>query len=162
MPAGAATVAGGAGTLFLAAAVVGGAFVYDMGAVSVRVKSKTPGGENIRLILPAAAAPVAVWLTPKEKLRGAAAEAGPYMPAVMAATDELARCPDFTLVEVNNSHEKVRISKKGGDLVIDVDDANETVHVSIPLDAARMVAAQLGSIARERARETDSSDSAVL
>jgi hypothetical protein len=162
MPAGAATMAGGAGTLFLAVAVMGGAFVYDMGAVSIRVKSKSPQGENVCLILPAAAAPVAVWLTPKEKLREAAKEAGPYMPAVLAATDELARCPDFTLVEVNSPHEKVRISKKGSHLVIDVDDANETVHVSVPLGAARLVASQLGSVSREKASEESPSGSAVL
>jgi hypothetical protein len=162
MPAGAATVAGGAGTLFLAAAVMGGAFIYDMGAVSIRVQGKKPGGENIRLILPAAVAPVGVWLVPKKELREAAREAGPYMPAVMAAADELARCPDFTLVEVNSPHEKVRIAKQGGHLVIDVDDANETVHVSVPLDAARLVAAQLAGMSSEEAREAAPPSSASL
>ena len=149
MPASAATVAGGAGTLALAAALMGGVFVYDMGAVSIRVRGKQPGGENVCLILPAAVAPVGVWLAPKKELRRAVNEAEPYMPALVAATDELARCPDFTLVEVNNPREKVRIAKQGDHLVIDVDDPNETVHVSVPLEAARLVAAQLARMSSE-------------
>jgi len=146
VPAGTGAVAGGAGTLLLAAAIVGGAYVYDMGAVRVSVKSKSPGGENIRLVLPAAVAPVGMWLAPKEKLREAAEQARPYLPALEVAADELGRGPDFALVEVTNPREKVRIAKEGTHLVIDVDDANEVVHVAVPLNAVRAVAAQLGAI----------------
>lgn len=153
MPTGPVTVAASAGTLCLAATLVGGAFVYDMGAVSVRVQEKNPGGDNIRLILPAAAAPVGVWLAPKAKLRKVKEKAGPYLPALRIAAAELERMPDFTLVEVTSAREKVHIQKRGGHLVIDVDDVNETVHVSVPLKAARVVAAQLDSISREDVSE---------
>ena len=159
MPTGPVTVATGAGTLCLAATLVGGIFVYDMGAVSVRVKGKKPGGDNIRLVLPAAVAPVGVWLAPKEKLREVEEKAGPYLPALAIAAAELERMPDFTLLEVTSPREKVRIHKKSGHLVIDVDDANETVHVSVPLKAARVVAAQLASQSRE---ETSKASPEVL
>ncbi len=156
MPTGPVTVAAGAGTLCLAATLVGGIFVYDMGAVSLRVKAKRPGGDDIRLILPAAVAPVGVWLAPKAKLREAADESAPYLPALSIAAAELERLPDFTLVEVTSPREKVRIHKKSGHLVIDVDDVNETVHVSVPLKAARVVATQLASISREDVSEASS------
>ena len=162
MPVGAGTAAGGAGTLFLAAAIAGGAFVYDLGAVSIHVQEKKSGGENIRLILPAAAGPVALWMVPKEKLREGAKEARPYLPAIEAAAQELSRCPDFTLVEVTNPHEKVHIAKRGGHLVIDVDDENETVHVSVPLEAARLIAAQLADIPADAASKDTPPASAAL
>lgn len=57
MPSGAGAVAGGAGAMVLGTLLVAGAFVYDMGAVRVSVREKSPGGENIRLIVPAAAVP---------------------------------------------------------------------------------------------------------
>lgn len=162
MPVATGTVAGGAGTLFLAAALAGGAFIYDMGAISIHVQEKKPGGENIRLILPAAVAPVGVWLAPKGKLREAAREAGPYLPALEAAAQELARCPDFVLVQVESPHEKVLVTKRGGHLVIDVDDENETVHVSVPLEAARLIASQLADIPAEAAGKESPPDSAAL
>lgn len=146
MPVGTSTIAAGAGTVFLAATIAGGVFVYEMGAVHVSVKSKKPGGENIRLILPGAVAPVGVWLAPKAKLRKGLKDAEPYLPAIQAAVDELAACPDTTLVEVIGPKEKVQIAKKGSHLVIDVDDANETVHVSVPLETVRLVAAQLAAV----------------
>ena len=146
MPAAASTIAAGAGTVVLAAAIVGGAFVYDMGAVYVSVKGKKPGSENIRLILPGAVAPVGVWLAPKAQLRKGLKDAEPYLPAIQAAAVEIAACPDTTLIEVVGRKEKVRIAKKGGHLVIDVDDTNETVHVSVPLETVRLVGAQLARI----------------
>jgi len=143
MPAGAGTVAGGVGTLFLGAALVGGALVYDMGGIWVTVKAKKPGGENIHLVVPAAAGPVALWLAPKKDIRNAAREAKPWLPAIKAAAEELRNCPDGPLIEVTNPNEKVHIAKQGSALVIDVDDPNETVHVSIPLKMVSVVAGQL-------------------
>jgi hypothetical protein len=162
MPAGAGTVAGGVGTLLLGAALAGGALVYDMGGVWISVKAKKPGGENIRLVVPAAVGPVALWLAPKKDIRKAAKDARPWLPAIKAAAEELRNCPDGPLVEVTNPNEKVRIAKQGGALVIDVDDPNETVHVSVPLKAVGIMAAQLEAMpdaeaARENAAEESGS-----
>ncbi|MBZ5514686.1 MAG: hypothetical protein LAN62_07555 [Acidobacteriia bacterium] len=143
MPASAAAVAGGVGTVLLGAALAGGALIYDMGGVWVSVKAKKPGGDNIRLVVPAAAGPVALWLAPKKNIREAAKEARPWLPAIKAAAEELGNCPDGPLVEVTNPHEKVLIAKQGGALVIDVDNPNETVHVSVPLKMVGIIAAQL-------------------
>ena len=139
-------VAGGAGTLALAAVVMGGAFVYDMGAVHVSVQSKKPDGEHIRLIVPAVAAPIAMQFAPKRELQKALEEAGPYLPALKIALEELAKCPDGPFVQITSPREKVTIAKQGDALVIDVDDEGETVHVSVPLKAAGVVITQLQSI----------------
>ncbi len=146
MAVGAGTIAAGAGTVCLAAAIAGGAFVYDLGAVYVSVKEKKPGGEGVRLILPGAIAPMGVWLAPKDKLRKALKDAEPYLPALHAAAAELAACPDTTFIEVVGPQEEVYIAKEGSRLVIDVDDKNETVHISMPLETVRFVAAQLANI----------------
>jgi hypothetical protein len=146
MPTGPGMVAGGAGTLALAAAVVGSAFVYEMGAVRISVQSKKPGGEHIRLVVPAVAAPIAMQFAPKRDLQRAVEDAGPYLPAIKIALEELAKCPDGPFVQVTSPHEKVNISKQGDALVIDVDDEGETVHISVPLKAAGVVVAQLESM----------------
>lgn len=166
MPTGPVMVAGGAGTLALAAVVVGGAFVYDMGAVRVSVQSKHPGGEHIRLIVPAVAAPIAMQFAPKRELQKAIEEAGPYLPAIKIALEELAKCPDGPFVQVTGPREKVNIAKQGDALVIDVDDEGETVHVSVPLKAVGVVISQLESIPppnrEERAERPSSPDGPAL
>ena len=166
MPTGPVMVAGGAGTLALAAVVVGGAFVYDMGVVRVSVQSKKPDGEHIRLIVPAVAAPIAMQFAPKRELQKAIEEAGPYLPAIKIALEELAKCPDGPFVQVTNRHEKVNIAKQGDALVIDVDDEGETVHVSVPLKAVGVIVAQLESIPppnrEERAERPSSPDGPAL
>jgi len=146
MPSGAGAVAGGAGAMVLGTLLVAGAFVYDMGAVRVSVREKNPGGENIRLIVPAAAVPVVLEFVPDAKLQDAAEEARPWLPVIEAVSEELARCPDGPLVEVISPHEKVTIVKRGDSLVIDVDDVNETVHVSVPLKVVGVVARQIGRV----------------
>jgi hypothetical protein len=155
-------VALGAGILLLGVTVAGAAFVYDMGAVSIRVEGKRPGGDNLRLILPAAAAPVGLWFMPKERLRQATDKSAPYLPALRVAAQELERLSDFTLVEVTSPRETVRIQKSRGHLVIDVDDTKETVHVSLPLKAVRVVATQLAALSDRESRDNFPPNPATL
>ena len=165
MPSGAGAVAGGAGAMVLGTLLVAGAFVYDMGAVRVSVREKSPGGENIRLVVPAAAVPVVLEFVPDGKLQEAAEEARPWLPVIEAASEELARCPDGALVEVTSPHEKVSIVKRGDSLVIDVDDTNETVHVTVPLKLVSVVANQIARVPppkAEHAAESTPSEAAAL
>ena len=165
MPSGAGAVAGGAGAMVLGTLLVAGAFVYDMGAVRVSVREKSPGGENIRLVVPAAAVPMVLEFVPDGKLQEAAEAARPWLPVIEAASEELARCPDGALVEVTSPHEKVSIVKRGDSLIIDVDEANETVHVSVPLKVVGVVARQIGRVSPpkgDRAAERVPSPSATL
>ena len=73
--------------------------------------------------------------------------------------------PDGPLVQVTSPHEKVSIVKRGDPLVIDVDEANETVHVSVPLKVVEVVARQIGRVSPpkgDHAAEQVPSPSATL
>jgi len=165
MPTAAGTVAGGAGAMVLGTLLVAGAFVYDLGTVKVSVQGKKPGGENIRLVVPAAVVPLALPFVRDEEMQEAAEKVRPWLPAIEAATEELARCPDGPLVQVTSPHEKVRIVKRGESLVIDVDEADESVHVSLPFKLVSVVAGQIARVpppTRERAAESAPSESSAL
>lgn len=122
--------------------LAGAGAVYQYGVVKVYVEEKRPGGERIRLWVPGVLAPVALKLVPDEELR-LPPEARQWMPVLHTASEELRRLPDFTLVEVKNPREHVRIEKRAGALVIDVVSQDETVHVSLPLRVVTSVAREL-------------------
>jgi hypothetical protein len=132
----------------VALVTVTGAFVCSMGALRVNVQSKSPGGEHIRVIAPAMVLPIGAMLVPKEKVREASRELQPWLPTIRAATEELLRCPDGPLVQVDKRREHVKIAKVNDALVIDVDDEMETVHVSVPLRAAAYACSRLASEAQ--------------
>ena len=138
MTTGMAVLGGALGVL-----VVGGVLVYNEGAVRVDVREKTGDREHIHLIVPAVVLPLAVWLVPRAKLHDARHEIRPWLPTIKAASQELARCPDGPLVEVDSPREHVRIHKLGNSLFIAVDSDEETVLVSFPLEAAADTVSQL-------------------
>lgn len=122
--------------------LAGAGVVYQYGAVTVYVEEKKPGGDRVRLWIPGVLAPVALKLVPAEELR-LPPEARQWMPALRAAGEELARVEDFTLVEVREPGEHVTIVKRHGALIIDVESADETVHISLPLRVVVSVAQEL-------------------
>jgi len=115
-----------------------GIVTYEAGAVRISVHEKKPGGDHVRLIVPAVLVPLGLHFVPAKQLHKNAAEIRQWLPALKAASQELEHCPDATFVEVKGPDENVGIRKSGDSLVIDVDDPGETVHVSFPL---RMVTA---------------------
>jgi hypothetical protein len=131
-----------------------GAFLSSMGAVRVEVKSKQPGGEHVRVIAPGVLLPLGAMLVPKAKIHEAAHELQPWLPTVRAATEELLRCPDGPLMQIDNRQEHVKIAKIGDALVIDVDDAGETVHVTVPLRAAAYACNRLAEEAQAEPEAT--------
>jgi hypothetical protein len=138
MTTGMAVLGGALGVL-----MVGGVLVYNEGAVRVDVREKTGDRQHIHLIVPAVVLPVAAWLVPRDKLKDARHEIRPWLPTIKAASEELARCPDGPLVEVDSKREHVRIHKLGSSLFIAVDSDEETVLVSFPLEAAADTVSQL-------------------
>jgi hypothetical protein len=133
------------GTGLLGTALVAGGIVSSQGFLHVRVLEKHKDGTHVRLLLPAMAVPIALRLVPGEHLREAAEHVRPWLPAIDAATTQLADCPDGTLVEVTQPREHVLIVKSGRSLIVDVDDPGETVHVSVPLATVRSAAGVLAS-----------------
>lgn len=121
----------------LGTALVAGGILSSEGFVHVRVVEKHKNGTHLWLVVPAMVAPIALRLAPAQPFQQAGENLRPWLPAVRAGIGQLAKCPDGTLVEVVDPKEHVRVVKSGGSLVVDVDDPGETVHVSVPLDAAR-------------------------
>ncbi len=114
--------------------VVGG-IVSSEGFVHVSVQQHRPGGTHIWLVAPAMAAPIALRLVPRRPLEQALEKAREWLPAAQAAASELQECPDGPLVEVTDPTEHVKVGKRDGSLVVDVNDPREKVYVAVPLGA---------------------------
>jgi len=65
---------------------------------------------------------------------------------VQAAANELMRCPDGPFVEVTTPQEKVLITKKGANIIVDIKSQDEKVYVQIPIKATGKVFAKLASL----------------
>jgi hypothetical protein len=119
-----------------------GAVAFSAGTVRVKVVEKKPGGDRVNLLIPAALIPLCLKFMPDRERERAAQQLRPWLPAIQAASQELAPAGDGRLVEVESRHERVRVVKSGGSLVIEVDSEEETVHVSFPLKLLAWVAAE--------------------
>lgn len=139
----AGVVVGTALLILAGTALVAGAVAFSAGSVRVRVVEKKADGDHVNLVLPALAVPLGMRLMPEEARREAAAQVGPWVPAIRAAAETLADSPDAVLFEVQNPHEHLRIEKRDGRLLIDVDTDAETVHLSFPLRLLASVAAEV-------------------
>jgi hypothetical protein len=114
-----------------------GAALFSQGVIHVRVHEKHAGGTNINLVMPAALVSATLRFVPNDHLANASQELRPYLPIIDAAIPALVDCPDGELVEVVDNSDRVIFAKSSGSLVVDVKDANDTVHVSVPLRAAQ-------------------------
>jgi len=121
----------------LGTALVGGAALSSEGFIHVTVQEKHPDGTHLTLLVPAVLAPVTLRFVPGEQLAQASADLRPYLPAIDAAVPALEDCPDGVLVEVTDPDEHVTIEKNGNSIVVDVNDHEDVVHVSVPLGAAQ-------------------------
>lgn len=121
----------------LGTVVAAGAALSSEGFIAVRVQEKQANGTHLNLIVPAAIVPATLHFVPKDKLKDAGRDIRPYLPVIDAAIPALEDCPDGVLVEVRDPGEHVLIQKIGGSVVIDVNDHEDIVHVSVPLRAAQ-------------------------
>ena len=120
-------------------AAAGAVFVYQDGVIDVLVQEKSEDGTTIHLIVPMTLARVALAFVPFESGLDACPDAQRYWPIVEAACSGIARSPDGVFVHVEGPDERVIIEKRGGRLVIDVDDRDAKVHVSVPVRAVEYV-----------------------
>jgi hypothetical protein len=124
-------------------AALGALLVAGTGVIWVSIQEKQPGGTHLRLGVPAILVPLGLRFVPHHVWREQAAQAQPWMPVVKAAADELRKCPDGTFVEVRSRSEYVNIAKRGGEMVVDVDDSDDAVHFSFPIYLLGSVAHQI-------------------
>ena len=125
--------------------LAGAGVLCSEGLVHVKVIEKRPQGLHINVIAPAMLAPIAVHFVPSRDLAPAIQQIQPYMPTIRAALDGLRDSDDIVFVEVKEPGEYVQVSKSGGLIVVDVDDAGETVHVSTPIRAVSSTVEQLAA-----------------
>lgn len=125
--------------------LVAGATLSSEGFIHIKVHEKHPDGTNLTLFVPAVLAPTAIRFVPRNNLAYASADLRPYMPALDEAIPALEDSPDGVLVEVTDPSEHVLITKSGGSIVVDVNDSDDIVHVSVPLRAVRSSLHQLAS-----------------
>jgi hypothetical protein len=127
----------------LGTALVGGAALSSEGFIYVNVQEKHPGGTHVNVFVPAALVPTTLRFIPKHHFAGASRDLQIALPIIDAAIPALNDCPDGLLVEVVDPSEHVLVTKRGGSIIVDVNDPDETVHVSVPLRAAQSAVHQI-------------------
>jgi len=128
-------------------AVAGASLLCSEGMIQVKVVEKRPEGHHIRVMAPALLLPIGMHFAPKDGIREASAEIQPWLPTIRAALAQLRECDDFAFVEVNEPGRQVRVVKSGGSLVVDVDDEEESVHVSAPIRTLSSAVEELAAAA---------------
>ncbi len=131
----------------VATAVAGVGLLSSEGMVEVKVVERQPEVRYVYVIAPAMLAPIAMHFAPRKNLSQAASEIQPWMPTIRAALEQLRETEDVTLVEVKEPGEHVRVAKVGGSIVVDVEDHDDTVHVSTPIRAISSTIEQLAAAA---------------
>jgi hypothetical protein len=121
----------------MSAALVGGAALSSEGFIHVKVHEHQPGGTNIDLFVPAALVPVALRFVPNHHIADSSEDSRPYLPVIDVAIPALADSPDGVLVEVAEPGEHVLIAKSNDSIIVDVNDADDSVHISVPIRTAQ-------------------------
>lgn len=114
-------------------------------AGSVGIVVRESDGTDIALRIPAVVVHAAIVLAPSEVWDELAAEAHGWLPVVAATHRELAKLPDCTLIEVIDDEEWVRIGKRDGRIVVEVETWDEEIRIAVPL---KTVSVALSRIAR--------------
>ena len=126
-------------------AVAGVGVLCSEGMIEVKVVERQPEVHHVYVIAPAMLVPIGMHFAPQRDLSRAAAQIRPWLPTIRAALDQLRETDDVTLVEVKEPGEHVRVAKEGGSIVVDVQDEDETVHVSTPIRAISSTIEQLAA-----------------
>jgi hypothetical protein len=126
-------------------AVAGVGVLCSEGMIEVKVVERKPEVHHVYVIAPAMLVPIGMHFAPQRDLSRAAAQIRRWLPTIRAALDQLRESDDVTLVEVKEPGEHVRVAKEGGSIVVDVQDENETVHVSTPIRAISSTIEQLAA-----------------
>ncbi len=116
-------------------AVAGVGLLCHDGMIEVNVVERRPEVHHVYVIAPALLVPIGMHFAPRQDLSRAAAQIQPWMPTIRAALEQLRESDDVLFVEVREPGEHVRVAEQGGSIVVDVEDADDTVHVSTPIRA---------------------------
>lgn len=131
----------------LGTVLVAGAALSSEGFIHVKVHEKQPNGANVNLLVPAALATVALDFVPARDFARDSDELRSCLPIIDAAIPVLQDAPDGVLVEVKDENEHILVQKIGDSIVVDINDAEDVAHVSVPLRAARRAIHQIAEAA---------------
>lgn len=120
-----------AGIVMLVTTVtVVGASVALYSAGSIKVDVRQQAGPDISLKLPVGIVKLAMRLVPRHVI--------PPIPVEVRRVEQALRIlrdsPDFIVVEVQSGDQEVLVRMVDGQLVVDVAEGRDKVHVSVPLD----------------------------
>ena len=122
------------GSLFIAAAPLWGG-----GMVHVAVRGEDVPNLSLRApwVVVDSAATLAEWTAPLQLTRRHERQLEAWQPFLNALIDELAECPDATVVAVEDGRDRVLIRKAGRNFEIYVYSATAEVEVSVPARSLR-------------------------
>jgi hypothetical protein len=138
------------GVIILSWVVLIGAVYAWGGVMTVAVEDRD---DNFSLYLPMpvafvdAAVATTDWVLDEEEWLQLHADLdmGEWAPMVRELLAELDDCPDVTLVEVEDNDVWVRVRKKGGKLVVEVEEPSTSITVSVPTRTIRRTVSRLTS-----------------
>jgi hypothetical protein len=133
-------------------AVAGAGLLCSEGLVHVNVLQKGAERHHIHVIAPALLVPIGMHFAPKDRLAEASEEIRPWLPVIRETLKQLQQCEDLPFVEVNEPEQHVRIAKLGGSITVDVDSAEESVHISTPIRALSSAVEELAAAAPDSKR----------
>ncbi len=123
--------------------------ICSMGAITVNVKEHGSCGDDISICVPASVASAAIFFAPDKMFRNAKHNLQGELPIARAALRALASAPDCVFVEMSSGDENVLIRKIGGELIVEAETDDESVHVRVPV---KLVQSVLNRMARSSER----------
>jgi hypothetical protein len=128
-------------------AVAGVGLLCSEGLVHVNVLQEGAERHHIHIIAPALLVPIGMHFVPRANLAEASEEIRPWLPVVHETLKQLQQCDDIPFVEVSEPGQHVRLGKSGGSIVVDVESAEESVHISMPIRAMSSAVEELAAAA---------------
>ncbi|HEY7161748.1 MAG TPA: hypothetical protein VH815_10840 [Acidobacteriota bacterium] len=120
-------------------------YAFQTGIAVINVHDKVHG-KHVFVPVPVGLMNLGLNMIPGEMLTQVNQELGPHRKIVQSLATELENMPDTDFVEVQGKHEHVLVSKKGGNLIIDVQTPDETVYVSVPIRSTGSIVSKLASM----------------
>ena len=117
------------------------------GFVNVNVQTRYPESHHVHIIAPALIVPLTLHFVPKEHLKEGSCEIREWTPAIRAALQELRKAEDIAFVEVKERGQHVLVKKEGASIVVDVEDEDDSVHISTPIRALESTFEELAAAA---------------
>lgn len=129
--------------VFLMPVFAFGAAVAATGTVTVSVHDRGEDGVRLYLPVPALLVDLAVFaaphLMPEDALAEARREVEPFRDGLAVLAEEIERCPQGVLVDVETGSEHVRVVKGWRSFEVTVDSDDVDVRVSVPARLASRV-----------------------